>query len=184
MNEILGGGFTSRLFQKVRTELGLAYAVGGSYGYSWDHPGSFHAMVLTQSATTVDATQAAMAEIAGLTTRPFTEEELARAKDNILNSFLFRYDTREKVLAESVKLEFYGYPADYLESYKAALEKVTVSDLDRVAKKYIHPDKLAVLVVGNGPEIKPGLDELKLGIVQAVDITIPMPKQPAVEKKQ
>ncbi|MFZ1085004.1 MAG: pitrilysin family protein [Terracidiphilus sp.] len=185
MNEILGGGFASRLFQKVRTELGLAYAVGGSYGYEWDHPGRFHAVVMTKSASTVDATKAALTEISGLTTKPFTEEELARAKDNILNSFLFRYDTREKVLAERVRLEFYGYPPDYLESYRAALEKVTVADLDRVAKKYIHPDKLAVLVVGNGPEIKPGLDELKLGPVQPIDITIPMPKQPeALEQKQ
>ncbi len=185
MNEILGGSFASRLFQKVRTELGLAYAVGGSYGYDWDHPGEFRAEVLTKSATTVDATKAALAEIDGLTTRPFTEEELARAKDNILNSFLFRYDTREKVLAERVRLEFYGYPADYLETYKAALEKVTVADLDRVAKEYIHPGKLAILVVGNGPEIKPPLEELKLGPAQKVDITIPMPKQPAAsEQKQ
>jgi len=178
MNEILGGSFASRLFQKVRTELGLAYAVGGSYGYTYDHPAEFHAMVLTKSATTVDATKAALGEIAGLTTKPFTDEELARAKDNILNSFLFRYDTREKVLAERVRLEFYGYPPDYLETYKAALEKVTVADLNRVATKYIHPDKLAILVVGNGPEIKPGLDELKQGPVQPIDITIPMPKQP------
>src|ERR1035438_8698907 len=81
MNEILGGGFASRLFQKVRTELGLAYAVGGSYGYAYDHPAEFHAMVLTKSATTVDATKAALAEIAGLTTKLFTDEELARAKD-------------------------------------------------------------------------------------------------------
>jgi zinc protease len=185
MNEILGGGFASRMFQKVRTELGLAYAVGGSYGYAYDHPAEFHAMVLTKSATTVDATKAALAEIAGLTTKPFTDEELARAKDNILSSFLFKYDTREKVLAERVRLEFYGYPADYLESYRAALEKVTVADLDRVAKKYIHPDKLAILVVGNGPEIKLGLDELKLGPVQTVDITIPKPKHPsASEQKQ
>ena len=93
------------------------------------------------------------------------------------------------MLAERVRLEFYGYPADYLETYKAALEKVTLADLSAVAKKYIHPDKLAVLVVGNGPEIKPGLDELKLGPVQAVDITIPQPGQPsskmgATEKKQ
>ncbi|MGA3082606.1 MAG: pitrilysin family protein, partial [Terracidiphilus sp.] len=183
MNEILGGGFASRLFQKVRTELGLAYSVGGGYGFAYDHPATFHAMVLTKSVSTVDATKAALAEIAGLTTRPFTDEELARAKDNILNSFLFRYDTREKVLAERVKLEFYGYPADYLETYKSALEKVTVADLNRVARKYIHPDKLAILVVGNGPEIKPGLDELKLGPVQPIDITIPMPKQPE-EKKQ
>jgi zinc protease len=84
-----------------------------------------------------------------------------------------------------VRLEFYGYPADYLESYRAALEKVTVADLNAVAKKYIHPGKLAILVVGNGLEIKPGLEELKLGPVQAVDITIPMPGNPAAaEKKQ
>jgi zinc protease len=185
MNEILGGGFASRLFQKVRTELGLAYAVSGGYGFNYDHPGTFHATVLTKSASTVDATKAALAEINGLTSRPFTEEELARAKDNILNSFLFRYDTRDKVLAERVRLEFYSYPADYLESYKAALEKVTVADLDHVAKKYIHPDKLAILVVGNGAEIKPPLEELKLGPAQPIDITIPMPKEPsAAEQKQ
>ena len=189
MNEILGGSFASRLFQKIRTEKGLAYAVGGGLNFAYDHPAAFRVMALTQSANTVEATKLALAEIDGLTTRPFTQEELDRAKDNILNSFLFRYDSREKVLAERVRLEFYGYPADYLETYKAALEKVTLADLSAVAKKYIHTEKLAVLVVGNGPEIKPGLDELKLGPVQAVDITIPQPGQPsskmgATEKKQ
>jgi zinc protease len=184
MNEILGGGFASRLFQKVRTELGLAYAVGGGMSFGYDHPATFRVVVLTKSASTVDATKAALAEIDGLNARPFTQAELDRAKDNILNSFLFRYDTRDKVLAERVKLEFYGYPADYLETYKAALEKVTLADLDRVAKKYIHPDKLAVLVVGNGPEIKPGLEELKMGPAQPIDITIPMPKEPSTEQKQ
>lgn len=176
MNEILGGGFASRLFQKVRTEMGLAYHVGGSYGAAYDHVGVFSATVLTKSASTVDATRATLGELEGLNTKPFTEEELKRAKDNILNSFLFRYDTRDKVLAASERLEFYGYPPNYLETYKAGLEKVTVADLAMVAKKYIHPEKLAVLVVGNGAEIKPGLEELKLGLVQTLDITIPMPK--------
>jgi zinc protease len=184
MNEILGGGFTSRLFQKVRTELGLAYGVGGGYRYGYDHPAEFSVFVGTKSATTVEATKAALAEIAGLNSKPFTEEELARAKDNILNSFLFQYDTREKVLAEQRRLEFYGYPANYLETYKAALEKVTVADLTAAAKKYIHPDKLAVLVVGKGSEIKPPLDELNLGPVQPVDITIPTPGKVATEEKR
>jgi zinc protease len=130
-------------------------------------------VVLTQSATTVEAIQQTYKVLDGLTTRPFTEEELKRAKDNILNSFLFRYDTKDKVLAERVRLEFYGYPPDYLETYKAALEKVTVAELNAAAKKYIHPDKYAVLVVGNGPEIKPALDELKMGPVHKIDITIP-----------
>ena len=185
MDEILGGGFASRLFQKVRTELGLAYAVGGGLNFDYDHPGTFRVIVRTKSASTVDATKAALDEIQGLTSKPFTAEELARAKDNILNSFLFRYDTKDKVLAERVRLEFYGYPADYLETYKAGLEKVTLEDLTAAAKKYIHPDKLAILVVGNGPEIKPGLEELKLGPAQTIDITIPMPGKPAgqAEKK-
>jgi zinc protease len=173
MNDILGGGFASRLFQKVRTEFGLAYAVGGGISFDYDHPALFNVEVLTKSASTVDATKAALDEIGGLTTRPFTEEELKRAKDNILNSFLFRYDTREKVLAEQVRLEFYGYPANYLETYEAAIRKVTVADLDAAAKKYIHPDKLAILVVGNKGEIQPGLDGLKLGAVHPVDIKIP-----------
>jgi zinc protease len=189
LNEILGGGFASRLFQKVRTELGLAYEVGGGLSFGYDHPGPFRSVVLTKSPSTVEATKAALAEIAGLNVRPFTEEELDRAKDNILNSFLFRYDTRDKVLAERERLQFYGYPANYLETYKAALEKVTLADLTADAKKYIHPEKLAVLVVGNGSEIKPGLDELNLGPVHSIDITIPQPHrqpraQPGAAEKQ
>jgi zinc protease len=182
MNSILGGGFSSRLFQKVRTEKGLAYAVSGGYSFGYDHPATFQVMVMTQSASTVEATTTAMDEIAGLTSRPFTQEELDRAKDNILNSFLFRYDTKDKVLGARVLLEFYGYPANYLETYKAGLEKVTLTDLTTVAKKYIHPAKLAVLVVGKGAEIKPGLDELKLGPVQTIDIAIPQPG--TAEKEQ
>lgn len=175
MNDILGGGFASRLFQTIRTEKGLAYAVGGGYGFGYDHPAAFRVQVMTRSASTVDATAEALKEIAGLNSTPFTEVELKRAKDDILNSFLFRYDTKDKVLAERERLEFYGYPADYLETYEAAIKKVTVADLTAAAKKYIHPDQLAILVVGNQSEIKPGLDALKLGPVHPIDITIPQP---------
>ena len=180
MDEILGGGFGSRLFQKIRTQLGLAYAVGGGFELPYDHPGEFRVEVLTKSATTVDATTNALDEIAGLNTKPFTEEELKRAKDDILNSFLFRYDTKDKILAERERLEFYGYPADYLETYRAALEKVTLDDVTAAAKKYVHPGKLAVLVVGNGPEIKQSqsLDALGLGAPKPIDITIPQPAPP------
>ena len=125
----------------------------------------------------MEATKAAMDVLSGMTKTSASEEELGRAKDAILNSFIFAYDTREKVLAEQERLEFYGYPADYLETYKSAIEKVTVADVNAAAKKYIHPDKLAVLVVGNGPEIKPPLTDLNLGPVKNVDITIPQPGQ-------
>ena len=185
MNEILGGGFASRLVQKVRTSLGLAYAVGGGFGLTYDHPGEFHVEVLTKSASTVDATKAAEAEISGLNSEPITQAEVERAKSDILNTFIFRYDTREKVLAERERLEFYGYPADYLETYEAALQKVTLEDVTSVAKKYIQGIKVAILVVGNGGEIKPGLEALNQGPVKTIDITIPQPgggKPVAAEK--
>jgi zinc protease len=179
MNDVFGGGFSSRLFQVVRTQHGLAYAVGGGLSFAWDHPGTFDAMVMPRSDKTVEAIQRTYDVLNSLVTQPFTEDELKRAKDNILNSFLFRYDTKNKVLAERVRLEFYGYPPDYLETYKAALEKVTVADLNAAAKKYIHPDKYAVLVVGNKSEINPGLDALKMGPVHDIDITISQPGAPA-----
>jgi zinc protease len=158
---------------KIRTEQALAYDVGGGFGLAYDHPGTFQVNVLTRSEKTVDATKLALAEIAALNKRPFTADELKRAKDDLLNSFLFRYDTKDKVLDESEELEFYGYPADYLETYRAGLEKVSLDDLASVAKKYIHPDKLAVLVVGDGPEIKPPLGDLDLGAPTPIDIAIP-----------
>jgi zinc protease len=178
MNDVLGEGFVGRLFQKVRTQLGLAYAVGGGFGLEYDHPGTFDVEVLTKSASTVDAIKASEAEIAGMLTHPATQEEVDRAKSDILNTFIFRYDTREKVLEERERLEFYGYPADYLETYQAGLEKVTPADVNAVAKKYIHPDKLAILVVGNGSDIKPGLDALDMGTPKSIDITIPTPPHP------
>ena len=107
--------------------------------------------------------------------------ELKQAKDELLNSFVFRYDTPEKVLNERASLEFYGYPADFLEKYRAAIEKVTTADLERVARKYVDRSKLAVLVVGNVQQIatgtpgQPGKPLSDLGQVHPIDITIPMP---------
>jgi zinc protease len=173
MNEIFSGGFSSRLFQKIRTQMGLAYSVEGAYGASYDHPGIFRVVAGTQSANTVDATQAMLKEIDNLKTQPFTETELQNAKDQILNSFIFRYDSKEKILFEQAKLEFFKYPPDYLDKYRAAIEKVTTADVERVAKKYIDPSKLAILVVGNSTEFGTPLD--KLGKVKSIDITIPMP---------
>ncbi|MGC2161646.1 MAG: pitrilysin family protein [Silvibacterium sp.] len=176
MNEIFSGGFGSRLFQDVRTKQGLAYEVGGGYGASYDHPGMFYTVASTQSATTVKTTQAMLDEIHELKTKPFTAAELGSAKDQLLNSFIFHYDSRDKVLNLATELEFYGYPADFLTKYRAGIEAVTLADLERVADKYIDPSKLAILVVGNEAHYGTPLTDLKLGPVQPIDITIPMPE--------
>jgi zinc protease len=175
MNEVFSGGFGSRVVQYVRTKLGLAYSVGGSYGAAYDHPGEFHSSAGTKSVSTVAATQAVLEEIGRLKTKPPTPAELSKAKDDVLNSFIFRYDTPEKTLNEQVTLAFYGYPADFLEKYKDGIERVTSADVTRVANKYIDVSKLAILVVGNKSEIKPPLTAL--GTVTDLDITIPPAKE-------
>lgn len=171
MNEVFGGGFSSRLFSNLRTKLGLAYSVGGGVGSSWDHVGITSFDMGTKSGTTVDGIQGLWNEMDNLKTNPPTEAELQRAKDNILNSFIFRFDTPEKVLRERMSYEFYGYPADWLQQYRTGIEKTSLADVRRVVDKYIHKDQLAVLVVGNGQEMTKPLSSL--GPVTNVDITIP-----------
>ncbi len=173
MNEVFSGGFGSRVVQNVRTKLGLAYEVGGSFSASYDHPGIFYVQAATKSPTTVAATQALLAEIGRLKTEPPTPGELSKAKDQLLNSFIFRFDTPDKILTEQVTLAFYNYPADTLEKYKSGIEKVTSADVARVANKYIDVSKLAIVVVGNQSEITPNLDAL--GKVTNLDISIPPP---------
>jgi len=172
-NEAFGGGFSSRLFGDIRTAKGLAYAVGGGVGTAWDHDGMLRLMVRTKSTTTFESIQALDEEIAALANRPISEEEITRAKDSILNSFVFRFDSPEKVLQEKLSYEFYGYPLDFLENYQQGIEKVTKEDVARVAAKYLHRGQMAVLVVGNPAEF----DKLpaSLGPVNKLDITIPPP---------
>jgi zinc protease len=173
MNTVFSGGFGSRLFQAVRTRLGLAYSVFGTYGASYDHPGMFFVGAGTKSESTVAATNAMMQQIGDLKTIPPTATELRNAKDQVLNSWVFHFDSPEKILRQQATLAFYDYPSDYIEKYRAGVEKVTAADVSRIADKYIHPSKLAILVVGNAAQF--GTPLSTLGPVKTLDITIPMP---------
>lgn len=183
MNEVLGGGFASRLFTNIRSKLGLAYSVGGGVGTGWDHPGITAFSMGTKSATTGESVEALRKELNDLLTSPPTDVEIRRAKDSILNGFIFNFDTKAKVLFERIRYEFYGYPPDFLERFRAGIEKVTREDVERVAHKYVHPEQLAVLVVGNAQEVTPQLS--KLGPVTKLNISIPPPpaQKPGQERR-
>ena len=170
-NEAFSGGFASRLVANIRTIKGLAYSVGGGIGTSFDHPGILRIAMGTKSESTVEAIQALYEQIDDLSKKPISDEESKRAKDAILNSFVFNFDSPEKVLRERMAYEFYGYPADFLERFQAGVEKVTTADVARVAAKYLHKNQLAVLVVGNTAQFDKPLSSL--GPVTKVDITIP-----------
>jgi zinc protease len=172
-NEAFGGGFSSRLFNDIRTTKGLAYGVGGGVGAGWDHPGMLRLMVSTKSKTTIESIQALDEEIADLAKRPINDDEIKRAKDAILNSFVFRFDSPDKILQEKMAYEFYGYPLDFLETFQQKIETVTKEDVARVAAKYLHRNQMSVLVVGNAPDFDKPLSSL--GAVTKLDITIPAP---------
>ena len=172
-NEAFGGGFSSRLFNDIRTKRGLAYSVGGGVGSNFGHPGILQVAIGTKSASTIEAIQAATEDIADLSRKPITDDEIQRAKDAILNAFIFRLDSPDKILGERMTYEYYGYPADWLDKYEAEIKKVTAADVNRVATKYMHRDQMAVLVVGNDKEFDKPLSSL--GSVKKIDITIPPP---------
>ena len=171
MNEILGGGFSSRLVSNIRSKKGLAYSVGGGVGAAFDHPGLFQLSMGTKSGSTAAAIDALYEEIDNLLKTPATADELARAKDSILNSFVFNFDTKQEVMAERMLYEFYGYPLDFLERYRAGIEKVTTDDVARVARAHVHKLKLALLVVGKAQDFDRPL--AGFGPVAALDIAIP-----------
>ena len=179
-NEAFGGGFSSRLFRNIRTALGLAYSVGGGIGARYDHPGMLRLAMATKSATTIESIQALYQQIDDLDKNPISQEEVQRAKDSILNSFVFNLDTPDKILRERMAYEFYGYPQDFLERFRAGIEKVQAADVARIIPKYLHKDQLKVLVVGNAAEFDKTLSSL--GPVTNVDITIPPPPGAKMEE--
>jgi zinc protease len=180
-NESFGGGFSSRLFNDIRTKRGLAYGVGGGIGSNFGHPGILQISLGTKSQSTVESIQATDQDIEDLSKQPITADEIQRAKDAILNAFVFRLDSPDKILAERMTYEFYGYPPDWLDKYQSEIKKVTAADVNRVAAKYLHKDQLAVLVVGNTKEFDKPLSSL--GPVKQVDITIPSPSGGTEESK-
>ncbi len=170
MNEVLSGGFSGRLFQNVRSDQGLAYSVFGNYGSSALYRGQFFAGVFTRSEATAEAIEAVRREMIRLQEEPVSMEELDDTRDSILNSLVFRSVSRQGVLNRLMNNEYLGLPADAFETYIEELREITPEDIQRVAREYMRPNEMKILVVGNGAELGDQLQQF--GDVQEVDIAI------------
>lgn len=173
MNSVFGGGFGSRMFNNIRSKEGLAYATFGSYTSNITHPGIFVAFTSTKSETTGKAVKEMVKQIEGMQTNPPTEDEMRMGKDGYLNSFVFNFDSKAEVVNRLMNYDYHGLPEDFLQQEKEKVEKVTPEDVVAAAKANLHPDKLKVLVVGNSADFEMPLEDLNMGPVDTIDITIP-----------
>ncbi len=173
MTEILGGGFSSRLFQTIRTQRGLAYHASARWGAAYDYTGVFSASSSTKSESTVETIRGIVEEIERISKEPVTEEELRLAKDGILNSFVFNFDGKGEIVGRLMTYDYYGYPRDFLSTYQKSVERVRVEDVRRAAAKHVRPEELIILAVGRDDDFDAPLSTL--GEVRAIDVTIPPP---------
>ncbi len=170
---VLGGGFSSRLFNRVRTQEALAYSAGAGWSAGFDMPGEYTASASTKSGSTVKALNVIKEEIHKMGETPVSDAELQQAKDAVLKGIAFDNDSTGKIVTRLIQYEYFGYPADWLKQYQDGVRNVTKADVQRVSKQYWDSNKMFVLIVGNTKEFDEPVSSL--GPVTNWNIDIPKP---------
>lgn len=155
LNYILGGGgFSSRLVQRIRDDMGLAYDVS-SYFTVNEEPGLFAIELQTKNTSAMAAIEVIKEELERITKEPVSDQELEDAKAYLTGSLPRRIDTTKKIADFLTVAEFYGLGDDYLKRYPEYIRAVTKDDIIRVAKRLLSTEGLFV-IVGKEEEIKSG----------------------------
>ena len=168
MNTILGGSFTSRLNMNLREEHGYAYGAGSGFDMRLS-AGPFAASAGVQTDKTSESLKEFFNELNGIL-KPIPADELARAKNYVALRFPAGFETTGDISRKLEDLLVYHLPEDYFSKYVQNIEAVTAADVQRVAQKYIQPDRFAVVVVGDRKAIEPGIKALNLGAIKVLTI--------------
>jgi zinc protease len=152
MNQVLGAGASSRLFMNLREEKGYTYGAYSSID-ARRLAGSFEATSEVRSAVTGDSLKEFFYELNRIRDEKVAEEELNDAKNFLTGVFPIRAETQEGLTNLIVSQQLYNLPEDYLQTYREKINEITLEDIERVAKKYITPDKIAVVIVGDADNI-------------------------------
>ncbi|MHC5023239.1 MAG: M16 family metallopeptidase [Planctomycetota bacterium] len=157
MNEILGGGgFTSRITKRVRSDEGLAYSAGSANMPQVYFPGQIRASVQSKNRTVALATKIILEEVGRIRTEPVSGDELETAKASIIETFPRRFESKERTLGLFVIDEMTGRERDYWQSYRDRVRAVSTEDILDVAQRRLDPKQVAIFIVGNWEEIAPG----------------------------
>jgi zinc protease len=170
MNTMLGGMFQSRLNANIREEKGYSYGVNSGFAYG-KGPGAFRAGGDIVGDKTDAALVEFMKELRGIGgARPVTDEELATAKDSLIQRLPATFASVSAINNALTALWVQGLPDDYYQQYPKAIAAVTKDDVLRVAKQYINPDSLAIVVVGDRAKIEAPLKATGIAPIAHLDI--------------
>ena len=179
-NTIFSSGSDSRLNLRIRVKMGLTYGAGGGIFAQHFYPGTTYFTTFTKSESTLKAIKAVLDEINLIRREKVGKEELEKAKDFLLNSYVFNFSTPVRIMSRRLEDEFYGIPADADKKMLEDIKKITPEEILEVAQEYLHPDKMVICIVGNEEKMKEGGDIAELGKVKKIDISI---KPPPLKEK-
>ncbi len=149
MNYVLGGGgFSSRLMDRLRAQLGLTYGIYSSFS-AYKDAGSFIINIQTKNETAVQAIKEIRSQVHSMIEQGITPEELSDAQAYLTGSFPRRISTMSSISSFLASVEFYGLGLDYPTTYAAKINALTTQDILRVARKHIHEDRMNLVVVGD-----------------------------------
>jgi zinc protease len=173
MNYILGGGsFTSRLTSRVRSDEGLAYSVRSSFSTGSRDYGLFYAYTQTKTATTERALELFFEEFKKIRNSLPTQEELRAAKESYINNFIFQFESAGEIVNRLMSLEYNDYPENYYSTYLDNIRAVTPEDIQRVARNYLHPDSMSIMIVADTTALSDDLS--KFGEVTRMKLEKPV----------
>lgn len=147
-NEMLGGGLSSRLTAEIRSRLGLAYTVYSYFAKKPDY-GYIVGYCGTKPETYSQALSAMIKQFGLIGAETAPEEEVKRAKDSIINSFVFKFPTPFDLISERAAYEYYGYPPDYLDNFVENVARTDPGAVLETARELFRPEEAMILVIGS-----------------------------------
>jgi zinc protease len=173
MNDILGGGgFTSRITSRVRSDEGLAYSAGSRFDRPVDYPGTFRAYFQTKHATAAFGTRLILDEINRIRTEKCDPEVVENSKTGFISGVVNPFSSKSMIVNTFADDDYTGRPDDYWHNYTKNIQAVTPDDVLAAAQKYLHPDKLVFLVVGDPEAVEQGSDKHEERFSDFGEITI------------
>jgi predicted Zn-dependent peptidase len=161
---LLGGsGFTSRLLQRVRSDSGFAYSAFSNWGAETKREDQFFANAQIRAEKTVAGITLMRSVVGSMAAEPVTARDVKLAQDNEVNSFVFRFESPAQIVGQQLAYAVDGLPANWFDVYLRGIQAVTPEQVRQVSQRYLHPDKLVIVVVG-----KPSAFDKALAMLGAV----------------